>query len=102
MSSCIKKDIDENLRSQFVGTSLLYIKALVKRKGYPLITQEFVKSLSQNTWGQMTPKGIRGEIEGVLSDLLDGSDNKAKKIELLQKNVLGNQKSSCSEKYRLE
>ena len=58
MSSCIKKDIDENLRSQFVGTSLLYIKALVKRKGYPLITQEFVKSLSQNTWGQMTPKGI--------------------------------------------
>lgn len=40
----------------------------------------------------MTPKGIRGEIEGVLSDLLDGSDNKAKKIELLQKNVLGNQK----------
>lgn len=87
-----KKDIDENLRSQFVGTSLLYIKALVKRKGYPLITQEFVKSLSQNTWGQMTPKGIRGEIEGVLSDLLDGSDNKAKKIELLQKNVLGNQK----------
>ena len=92
MSSCIKKDIDENLRSQFVGTSLLYIKALVKRKGYPLITQEFVKSLSQNTWGQMTPKGIRGEIEGVLSDLLDGSDNKAKKIELLQKNVLGNQK----------
>ena len=40
----------------------------------------------------MTPKGIRGAIEGVLSDLLDGSDNKAKKIELLQKNVLGNQK----------
>ena len=27
-----------------------------------------------------------------MSDLLDGSDNKAKKIELLQKNVLGNQK----------
>lgn len=40
----------------------------------------------------MTPKGIRGAIEGVLSDLLDGSDNKTKKIELLQKNVLGNQK----------
>ena len=67
-----KKDIDENLRSQFVGTSLLYIKDLVKKKGTVLITKEF--------------------IEDVLSDLLDGSDNKAKKIELLQKNVLGNQK----------
>lgn len=50
------------------------------------------ETVLKNTWGQMTPKGIRGEIEGVLSDLLDGSDNKAKKIELLQKNVLGNQK----------
>ena len=87
-----KKDIDENLRSQFVGTSLLYIKALVKRKGYPLITQEFVKSLSQNTWGQMTPKGIRGEIEGVLSDLLDGSDNKAKKIGFCRKMFLATKK----------
>ncbi len=35
----------------------------------------------------MTPKGIRGAIEGVLSDLLDDSDNKAKKIELLQKRM---------------
>ena len=59
-----KKNIDENPRSQFVGTSLLY----------------------------MTSKGIRSAIEGVLSDLLDGSDNKAKKIELLQKNVFENQK----------
>lgn len=87
-----KKDIDENLRSQFVGTSLLYIKDIVKKKGVVLITKEFVDSLKEKMWSLMTPKGIRGEIEGVLSDLLDGSDNKAKKIELLQKNVLGNQK----------
>ena len=86
-----KKDIDENLRSQFVGTSLLYIKNIVKKKGIVLITKEFVDSLKE-MWSLMTPKGIRGAIEGVLSDLLDGSDNKAKKIELLQKNVLGNQK----------
>lgn len=86
-----KKDIDENLRSQFVGTSLLYIKDIVKKKGIVLITKEFVDSLKE-MWSLMTPKGIRGAIEGVLSDLLDGSDNKAKKIELLQKNVLGNQK----------
>lgn len=86
-----KKDIDENLRSQFVGTSLLYIKDLVKKKGIVLITKEFVDSMKE-FWSLMTPKGIRGAIEGVLSDLLDGSDNKTKKIELLQKNVLGNQK----------
>ena len=35
-----KKDIDENLRSQFVGTSLLYIKDLVKKKGTVLITKK--------------------------------------------------------------
>lgn len=86
-----KKDIDENLRSQFVGTSLLYIKDIVNKKGSVLITKEFVDSLKE-MWSLMTPKGIRGAIEGVLSDLLDGSDNKTKKIELLQKNVLGNQK----------
>ena len=86
-----KKDIDENLRSQFVGTSLLYIKDLAKKKGVVLITKEFVDSMKE-FWSLMTPKGIRGAIEGVLSDLLDGSDNKTKKIELLQKNVLGNQK----------
>lgn len=86
-----KKDIDEKLRSQFVGTSLLYIKDLVKKAGVGSITQEFVDSLKK-LWMLMEPKGIRGAIEGVLSNLLDGSDNKTKKIELLQKNVLGNQK----------
>lgn len=86
-----KKDIDERLRSQFVGTSLLYIKDLVKKKGAVHITREFIDSLKE-LWTLMSPKAIRGAIEDVLSDLLDGSDNKAKKIELLQKNVLGNQK----------
>lgn len=86
-----RKDIDENLRSQFVGTSLLYIKDLVKKKGAVLITQEFVHSMKE-FWSLLPPKSIRGAIEDVLSNLLDGSDNKSKKVELLQKNVLGNQK----------
>ena len=86
-----KKDIDENLRSQFVGTSLLYIKDLVKKKGVVLITKEFVDEMKE-IWYLLKPEGIRGAVKGVLSDLLDGSENKAKKIELLQKNVLGNQK----------
>lgn len=42
-----KKDIDENLRSQFVGTSLLYIKDLVKKKSTVLITKEFVDSMKE-------------------------------------------------------
>ncbi len=62
-----KKDIDENLRSQFVGTSLLYIKDLVKKKGAVLITKEFVDSMKE-FWSLMTPKGIRGAIEGVLHE----------------------------------
>lgn len=86
-----KKDIDENLRSQFVGTSLLYIKDLVKKKGIVLITKEFVDEM-KDIWSLLKPEGIRGAIKGVLSDLLDGSENKTKKIELLQKNVLENQK----------
>lgn len=87
-----RKDIDEKLRSQFVGTSLLYIKDIVKRKGVVSLTKEFVDSLKKDVWSMLSPQAIRGAVEGVLSDLLDGSDNKAKKIELLQKNVLGNQK----------
>ena len=74
-----------------MGTSLLYIKDLVKKKGAVHITKEFIDSLKE-LWTLMSPKAIRGAIEDVLSNLLDGSDNKAKKIELLQKNVLGNQK----------
>lgn len=86
-----KKDIDENLRSQFVGTCLLYIKDIIATKGVVSITREVVDSL-KDTWSLMKPKGIRGAIEETLADLLDESDNKVKKIELLQRNVLGNQK----------
>lgn len=86
-----KMDIDENKRSQFVGTTLLYIKEMVKRTGAKKIDDDLVKKLN-DAWILMDPTAIRGAIEGVLNNLLDGSENKAKKVELLQKDVLNDQK----------
>lgn len=86
-----KKDIDEKLRSQFVGTTLLYIKNEVKKRGVNHINDELVKTL-KDFWKISSEDAIRASIERTLSDLLDGSNNKAKKIELLQKNVLNDQK----------
>lgn len=45
-----------------------------------------------NHWSVMDSKEIRAAIEATLESLLDGSENKTKKIELLQKNVLNDQK----------
>lgn len=86
-----KLDIDEAKRSQFVGTSLLYLKELIKKKGADKIDDELVKELN-DFWSMMSPASIITEIGNTLSELLDGSDNKTKKIQLLQKNVLGDQK----------
>jgi len=86
-----KKDIDENLRSQFVGTSILYIKDVLKRLGISTINDSAKKQL-RNYWNSLSPKQICTGIQETLSALLDGSDNKAHKIELLQLNVLENQK----------
>ena len=86
-----KKDIPEKLRSQFVGTALLYIKDMVKKTGASIIDINLQKQLDQ-VWAMMDASAIRGAIEGTLNMLLDGSSNKAKKIQLLQKNVLNNQK----------
>lgn len=86
-----KKDIDEKLRSQFVGTTLLYLKNEVKNRGANHINDKLVKDLKE-FWEQSNEDAIRASIERTLSNLLDGSNNKAKKIELLQKNVLNDQK----------
>lgn len=43
-------------------------------------------------WKGLSAKQIRSGIEETLTNLLDGSDNKTLKIELLQKNVLNDQK----------
>lgn len=87
-----KKDIDEKLRSQFVGTILLHIKKLIREWGITYISNETVSRMNDYLNAMTSEKSIRSEIENTLGDLLDGSDNKAKKIELLQKNVLGDQK----------
>lgn len=79
-----KKDIDEKLRSQFVGTTLLYLKNEVKKRGVNHINDKLVKDLKE-FWENSNEDAIRASIERTLSDLLDGSNNKAKKIELLQK-----------------
>ena len=86
-----KMDIDEKLRSQFVGTTLLYLKNLVEKLGIKSIDEELQKTL-KGIWSVMDGRQIRAAIESTLDGLLDGSDNKTKKIELLQKNVLNDQK----------
>lgn len=86
-----KMDIKEDLRSQFVGTTLLYIKDIISRSGSTVIDETLLKTL-RDTWKMMSPETIRAAIKSTLDNLLDGSDNKQKKIELLQKNIINDQK----------
>lgn len=86
-----KKDIPERLRSQFVGTSLLYIKDEVKNRGFITIDDKTAGVLSEH-WANSKASGIIGSIKETLENLLDGSDNKSKKIQLLQNSILNNQK----------
>lgn len=97
-----KKDIDEKLRSQFVGTILLHIKKLIKEWGITYIGTEAIQKMNNYLSTMTSEKSIRSEIENTLSDLLDGSDNKAKKIELLQKNILSDQKVKLLKKKEWE
>ena len=57
-----KKDIDERLRSQFVGTALLYIKKVVKDLGVVSINTDTRVEL-KNYWKQRSDKAIRSGIE---------------------------------------
>ena len=86
-----KKDIDEKLRSQFVGTTILYIKDVLKKQGIVTIDDD-AKARLKAYWSSLSAKQICTGIEETLTDLLDGSDNKAHKIELLQRSVINNQK----------
>lgn len=86
-----RKDIDEKLRSQFVGTTLLYLRDVLRKQGITVITDESRQKLKEY-WKGLSARLIRSGIEETLSNLLDGSDNKALKIELLQKNVINDQK----------
>ncbi len=86
-----KMDIKEDLRSQFVGTTLLYIKDMINKSGVSKIDDALLDKLNA-VWEMMSADQIRTAIKNTLDDLLDGSDNKTKKVELLQKNVLNDQK----------
>ena len=86
-----KKDIDERLRSQFVGTTLLYIRDVLKRQGIVIINDTTRKQL-RDCWNSLSPSQIRTGIGDTLTSLLDNSDNKTEKIRLLQKNILDDQK----------
>lgn len=87
-----KKDIDEKLRSQFVGTALLYIQSVLKKKGISQITDKSRQTLREHWSGFETADQIRTGIKNTLNTLLDGSDNKEEKIKLLETNVLEDQK----------
>ena len=69
----------------------MHIKELVKKIGATRIDEELQKTIN-NSFTLKSEKEIRAGIENTLSELLDGSDNKQKKIELLQRDVLTNQK----------
>lgn len=86
-----KKDIDEKLRSQFVGTTLLYVKSVIEKLGISDINEETVTEL-RDYWANFDEAQIRTGIETTLNNLLDGSDNKGKKVQLLRTNVVGDQK----------
>ena len=86
-----KKDIDEKLRSQFVGTILLYIQDVLKQRGISEITDDTRQQL-KDYWSGLSENQIQTGIEDTLRRLLDGSDNKTLKLELLQRNVLNDQK----------
>ena len=72
-----KFDIRESLRSQFVGTTLLFIKEKVKSES--IIDSELCDKLNE-VWRMMEPKGIIGAIESTLDNLLDGSVSKEKRL----------------------
>ena len=86
-----KMDIREDLRSQFVGTTLLYVKSLAETSEYNAVNDDMVKEF-EKMWSMMTPNGIVGGISDTLSKLLGSSENKDKKVQLLQRNVLDDQK----------
>lgn len=86
-----KMDIDEKLRSQFVGTTLLYIKKMVQNEGAATIDNALQRKLNAH-WQMTSNEEIIAAIKNTLNSLLNGSNHKAKKIALLQNNVLNNQK----------
>lgn len=74
-----------------MGTILLYIRDIIKAKGISKIDDKSRSELKQY-WNGLTANQIRSGIEETLDNLLDGSNNKTLKINLLQRNILEDQK----------
>jgi type I restriction enzyme M protein len=87
-----KKDIDEKKRSQFVGTCLLFVKSEISKIGGSGYIDKAMIDKLDTRWSSLSENVIRAGVQDVLNGLLDGTNNKAKKIELLQRNVLNDQK----------
>ena len=64
---------------------------MVKKTGATRI-DDALKDKLDDVWKMMSAEEIRAVIKNTLDNLLDNSENKTKKIELLQKNVLNDQK----------
>lgn len=86
-----KKNIDEVKRSQFVGTCLLFVKNQIESLGNSGTVDDAVNKKLKALWSAESPRQIRSGISDVLDNLLDGTQNKERKIRLLQKNVLEDQ-----------
>ena len=86
-----KKNIAEGLRSQFVGTCLLYVKDQVNKILHGRYLNEDSMKEIKKIWDTLTTDTIRAAIGSVLDSLLDNTTNKQKKVALLKQNVLNNQ-----------
>lgn len=84
--------INERNRSQFVGTCLLNVKRLFKKLCPDgRINADSNEKLKAH-WNDMDPASIRAEIKATLNNLLDGSENKTEKVEILSNSVLDDEK----------
>ena len=86
-----KKNIDEKIRAQFVGTCLLYVKDQVSRVLHGRYLNKESLEEVKKIWDALTPATIRAAIGSVLDSLLDNTENKQKKVTLLRQNVLEDQ-----------
>ena len=98
-----KMNIPEKLRSQFVGTVLLHVKALVQNWGLQYVSGDYaIRRMSNYVMEHTSTAAICTDIGGTLDSLLDGMPNKANKIDLLKKKILDDQhvRSLSKEEWR--
>lgn len=85
-----KKDIKEELRSQFVGTLLIYIEDIVNSKGFTVINETAIQQLTQY-WSGLTASQIITGISDTINTRLTTTANKDMKLRLLRTKILEDQ-----------